>query len=53
MNDKNIKPETATSPEGVKKGLTTPVTPTANQPAETPSNQAPSTPAGQSGKPNK
>lgn len=63
MNDNNVKPETAISPEGVKKGLTTPVvptinplseglttpiTPTAAQPTETPTNQAPSEPSGQS-----
>lgn len=65
MNNKNIKPETAVRPGGVKKGLTTPVVPTmnplseglttpvtpkTNQPTGTPpSNQAPSAPADQSG----
>lgn len=44
MNDKNLKPETAIKIEGVRKGLTTPIVPTVNQPAETPSNQPSSTP---------
>ena len=65
MNDKNVKPKTATSPTGVKKGLTTPVvptinpfsegpttpvTPTTNPPGSNPSNQPLSKPTNQTGK---
>lgn len=49
MNDKSVKPEITKRPDGVKKGLTTPVIPTA-KPGGKPSNQGPSTPKNQSGK---